>query len=252
MPRAGLAVAAAVLVLAVQLPSMVGIAAMRAESTSQASVTDFYRGHCWDVFGFYMAPHLQLDPDQISEACDRYGAVGRVECYRGGAWAMGFLMTSGQIDAAARGGASPLSDADGGGAALCLDMPALWRAECLRGVGWALSSGGAGDVSADESIAQECDQLTSVDDQRACWLGVGFPIGDHLNSTPPRLRRRLLDFPEDRRQWVVEGAGGQVGRSYESREAMAWICATWGAEYEKSCMRGAEHSLWFRASSVAR
>ena len=251
MPRAGVVAVAAVLVASVQLPSVVGIAAMRAEVAPQARASEFYRGHCWDVFGFYMAPHLQLDPDQISEGCDRYGEVGRVECYRGGAWAMGFLMTSGQIDAAVRGGVSPLSGADGGGAALCLDRPALWRAECLRGVGWALSSGGAGDVSADESIAHECDQLSSADDRRACWLGVGFPIGDHLNSTPPRLRRRLLDFPEDRRQWVVEGAGGQVGRSYGSRAAMARVCATWGVEYEESCMRGAEHSLWFRASSVA-
>jgi len=97
-------------------------------------------------------------------------------------------------------------------------------------------------------MAEDCDLLLQEADRHSCWLGVGFPIGDHLNSTPPRFRRRLQELPEQRRQWVVEGAGAQVGRTYGTRAAMKHICASWGEDYAESCMRGAEHSLSFRSS----
>ncbi len=253
LSRAGAMALAFAIVLSVQLPSLVGIAAMRIEPSPDLSAGAIYRGHCWDAFGFYMAPHLHLDAGRINDACARYGDVGRVECYRGGAWAMGFLETSRQVGSTLRGGPSPLArGGNGGSAASCVGLPELWRGECLRGVGWALASGGAGDVSAARSMAEDCDLLVVEADRRACWLGVGFPIGDHLNSTPPRLRRRVLDLPEERRQWVVEGAGAQVGRTYGTRAAMQMICEAWGPEYAESCMRGAEQSLSFRSRSLKR
>ena len=251
LPRAMQIMLAGVFVVAVQVPSLVGIAALHSGGTPEAQASDLYRGHCWDVFGFYMAPYLHLDAGRINDACSQYGDVGRVECHRGGTWAMGFLATSAEVGKTLRGGPSPITGGViDGSPAVCNDLPDLWRSECLRGVGWALSSGGAGDVSAARSLAEDCDLLSSAADQRACWLGVGFPIGDHLNSTPPRLRRRLLDLPERRRQWVAEGAGAQVGRTYGTKPAMQRICASWGEEYAESCLQGALHSLSFRSVPV--
>ena len=249
LPRAGLLALAGVLVLAVQIPSLMAMSAMHRHVPSELQAKGLFRGHCWDAFGFYMAPHLHLESGRISDACARFGEVGKVECYRGGAWAIGFLETSRQVGSTLRGGPSPLdSSANNGSAGACFDLPDLWRSECLRGVGWALASGGAGDVSAARSMAEDCDLLIEESDRHSCWLGVGFPIGDHLNSTPPRLRRRLQDLPEQRRQWVVEGAGAQVGRTYGTRASMKQICASWGEDYAESCMRGAEHSLSFRSA----
>ncbi len=242
-------VVSAALVLAVQLPSAVGIAAMVQSPLPGVAVGDTYRGHCWDVFGFYMAPYLSHDIGRVSESCDRFGEVGRVECYRGGAWALGFFSTSRALLAGEHGDSGPLGvDRAGGSAAVCLSLPVPWRQECLRGVGWALRTGGTGDVSDVKVRSADCDILVEEEDRRACWWGVGFPLGDHLASTPARLRQSLRNIPAKRQQWMVEGAGAQVGRTYGSLSVMEAICSSWGEEYKDSCLEGVNNSLSFRSN----
>jgi hypothetical protein len=121
-----------------------------------------------------------------------------------------------------------------------------WTDECLRGVGWGLRSDGEGDVATDDGSVLLCDALPEPARRRACWLGVGFPLGDHLGSSPQRLRRALQELPLERRDWIVEGAGALVGRNHQEPAAMRAICASWGPELAASCERGAADSLTWR------
>lgn len=211
-----------------------------AAGPSPGSRGPYTRATCWDVPGFYMASYIGKDPAQVDAGCRRLGQDAWLECRRGAAWAVGY---------GAAGSALTREVGTWGPDDLVGDCRALgepWTEECMRGVGWALRSGGGGDVAEDADMALLCDALDDPDERRACWLGVGFPIGDHLGSSPARLRRALDDLPADRRELIAEGAGALVGRGRRDAVAMRAICESWGADLAAACERGAAGGLAWR------
>ncbi len=232
-------------VAAVALASLVGSGAAAVASVATGPTTGHVgpstRAACWDVPGFFMANYLGRDQGAIEAGCARFGDDSRPECLRGAAWSRGFASAAEQLHREAgtwRPGALALP---------CRDLDGTLHLECLRGVGWALRSDGEGDVATDEGSVRLCDALERPAEQRACWLGVGFPLGDHLGTSPVRLRRALEDLPAERRHWIAEGAGALVGRSVEYPEAMRSICGAWGSELALACERGAADSLAWRS-----
>lgn len=195
------------------------------------------RGRCYDVFGFYLAPYLDLEPARAQEACLAYGTRAAAECWRGASWAIGFHST----DASE----API-DGHRGLGERCHPLPEPWRDECFRGVGWSLVSGGEGGLGAEGSAAGRCEWLPDDAARQACWRGVGFPLGDHLAGQPQRLMRALLDFPPLRREDIAEGAALPIGRTYERHETMVHQCSQWAPEWQAACSRGVDRSLLFR------
>lgn len=192
------------------------------------------RGRCSDVFGFYMSPYLGLDARATQEACRNYGPATTAECWRGAAWAIGYH------------GADPEAERVGDLGAHCATFDDPWRDECFRGLGWALQSAGEGGLLAQGSMSARCEQLPTAADRRACWRGVGFPLGDHLHAQPKRLMRALLDVPAPFRADVAEGAAMPIGRGYDDALFMDHLCRTWSPEFVEPCRRGVATSLKFR------
>ena len=222
-------------VASVVLTGVLGLSAFASPDDGAKGTRDAFRGSCWDVKGFMMAPHVDLNVDAALALCTEYGAQESEECGRGVAWAVGFF------------GAERFMDEERGEPhAACAELKAPERSECLRGVGWGLSSAAGGDVSEGAELAGMCDGVWPEEDAQWCWRGVGFPVGDHLGSSPERLRRALEDFPPERRQDIAEGAGALVGRTYESEETMRALCAAWGEDIEESCWHGVQSSLRWR------
>jgi hypothetical protein len=233
-----------------------GIARATSHDTP-ASDALVYRGLCHDVHGFYMGPHV-VGPDAATElgdpvapsdvvavaeaACAPYGAAEARECVRGVAWSLGF----GQIDFDEE---EPVDGPSGGDA--CLALPSPWRAECLRGMGWALQSMGEGGIVAASEECARCDGLAEATDRDACWQGVGFPLGDHLSNRPDRLMRALLDFRPDRRAQIARGAATHLGRTYSAWSWMVGMCERWDPEYRSACTAGLEDSMRFRPDAEA-
>jgi len=219
----------------VALTGVLGLSAFASPDDGVKGTRDAFRGSCWDVKGFMMAPHVDLDVDAALALCAKYGAQESEECGRGVAWAVGFF------------GAERFMDEERGEPhAACAELKAPGRSECLRGVGWGLSSAAGGDVSEGAKLAGMCDGVWPEEDAQWCWRGVGFPVGDHLGSSPQRLRRALEDFPPERRQDIAEGAGALVGRTYESEETIRALCSAWGEDIAESCWKGAQGSLGWR------
>lgn len=235
-------IAAPVAAVAVAWIAGTGMAAMTSVATGPTTGHDgpSTRSACWDVPGFFMANYLGEDEAAIDAGCRRYGDPAWLECRRGAAWSRGFASTGGLLER------EPGSWRPSELAASCRELAPPFELECLRGVGWALRSDGEGDVATDEGMVRLCDALERPAEQRACWLGVGFPLGDHLGTSPDRFRRALQDLPADRRDWIVEGAGALVGRSVQHPEAMRAVCASWGPELTRACERGAADSLAWR------
>ena len=198
------------------------------------------RSACWDVPGFFIASYLGPDDAGIEAGCRQYGEHAWLECRRGASWARGFSASAGALNSEL--GSWTPSELAG----TCHELGEPWTQECLRGVGWGLRSDGEGDVATDDGMVRICDALEEPVDRRACWLGVGFPLGDHLGSSPARLRRAVLDLPVERRDWIVEGAGAIVGRNHQHPVAMRAICASWGPDLAWACERGAAASLAWR------
>ena len=212
-----------------------------------------FRGVCHDVHGFYMGPHvvgpdaatedgdripLHQYPDRARAFCAPYGAAAIDECERGVAWSLGFSQL----------------EVEGGGASLdndCLHLPGPWRAECLRGLGWALQSMGEGGLVAAAPETALCGGFEAASDRAACWRGVGFPLGDHLHNQPTRLMRALQDFPPEARPHVARGAATHVGRTYSAGSFMTALCTTWEPAYHAPCGAGLEDSLSYRPDAEA-
>ena len=225
----------------VVLAGMIGLGAFVVPDAGTPRSASAFRGSCWDVKGFMLAPHLGLEFESGRALCEEYGEQQGWECSRGVAWAVGYF-----------GVEAYMEESQGTPAAACQEMPDPWRAECLRGVGWGLSSGGGGDVSDGFEMAGVCDALSPAEDARWCWRGVGFPIGDHLGSSPERLRRAMEDLPVNRRADVAEGAGALLGRTYSAEETAQGLCAQWGEDLAASCMRGVQDSRTWASSARTR
>ncbi len=212
-----------------------------------------FRGQCHDVHGVYMGPHIvgphartadgnpldpTLTPERSDVFCRAYGPSVARECGRGVAWSLGFA----QMDAAT-GELDPRND--------CLRLPQEWRAECLRGIGWALQSAGEGAMVTASPETARCDDFAESPDRAACWRGVGFPLGDHLHNQPMKLMRALEEFDPAVRVHVARGAATHVGRMYSSMVYMQGMCADWDEEYRAACADGVEDSLRFRSDAEA-
>lgn len=216
-----------------------------------------YRGQCHDVHGFYMGPHVlgagaaTVDGrplaatayiDRAVQACDPYGATAGPECVRGVAWSLGFAQVEFEDDTFEEG---PVRGNE------CLLLPAPWRLECLRGMGWALQSMGEGGIVAASMETERCDDFDAPADRAACWRGVGFPLGDHLSNRPERLMRALLDFRPDRRVEIARGAATHLGRTYSAWSWMTGMCERWDEGYRAACVAGLEDSMRFRPDAEA-
>lgn len=228
-------VLASIPIASLVLTGVLGISAFAIPDAGMSRTSLAFRGSCWDVKGFMMAPHVDLDFTAGQRLCAEYGEQEAEECGRGVAWAVGFF------------GAERFMDEERGEPhTACADLGDPWRSECLRGVGWGLSSAAGGDVSEGAELARMCNGVWPDEDAQWCWRGVGFPLGDHLGSSPEQLRRALEDLPPERRQDVAEGAGALVGRTYNSQQTMRSLCAAWGEDIEESCWRGVQSSLRWR------
>ncbi len=242
------------LLLAMIAANAFGIARATAHDTPPADGS-IYRGTCHDVHGFYMGPHVvgaaaatqAGDPLPESQyvataeaACAPYGPEAALECPRGVVWSLGF----GQVDFEGEDEGGPRPNA-------CLGLPSALRAECLRGMGWALQSMGEGGIVAASLEAERCDDFVEAVDRDACWRGVGFPLGDHLSNRPDRLMRALKDFPPDRREQIARGAATHLGRTYSSWSWMVGMCQRWDPVYRPACVAGLEDSMAFRPDAEA-
>ena len=194
------------------------------------------RTPAWDVFGFFPAPAVGLDMGLSERLCARYGVAEQVECWRGAAWALGFA-------AAEDDGGEGLRDG-------CSGLAPPWRQECLRGMGWSFKSQGAGGLARERDLSARCEHLEEEQDRASCWRGVGFPLGDHLNSVPARLMRALQEVPPHRRALVAQGAAALIGRSNRSRLLMDRMCQEWDEDLQDDCQLGIEDSLRFRGPAV--
>ncbi|MCO4771116.1 MAG: hypothetical protein KDA24_13865 [Deltaproteobacteria bacterium] len=220
------------------------------DDEAQPGLRSVVRGVCHDVHGVYMGPHIvgpsavgdqgqPLDaaqaPERAAIFCAPYGAGA--ECVRGVLWSLGFAqmnMEEGSVD--------PAND--------CLGLDAPWRAECLRGLGWALQSSGEGGLVAAAPETALCADLPEAIDRAACWRGVGFPLGDHLHNQPTRLMRALRDFPEEVQADIARGAATHIGRTYSAWSYMTGLCDAWDGDLQAVCVAGLEDSMAYRADAA--
>ncbi len=206
---------------------------------------DTYRGHCFDVSGFFAAGK-EPDPEAMERFCGRLSSPDRRrDCLAGAAWGIGHLharlepappyptdrpVPSGDlcdhVPPTERGRCAywePGQQPGMGGelAQACDALPGTRRDLCYMGGGWYHSQVAWGT---EDWPLEACESLVDERARAACWTGPGFHMIDHLAVTPPRLRSALARVPDRRRPDVARGAGVMLGRTWASGEVAGWVC----------------------------
>ncbi len=231
---------AALVPAAVGLVSILGILQQAPEG---AGVSD-YRASCTDVLGVNGAATLRGEAEALAEVCGQFDdPIDRRNCRLGAGWGMG--MHRGQPRFL------PKNQRPEGWSEHSLGFPrSTWEAcisaeddieeACFFGLGWSVGSMNWGRA---RWPLPACGSLPDPGQQRLCWRGVGFPLGDHLHPSPWKIQAVLERVPAPWRAHTAQGVGLSVARSYAGEAPVFAVCAALQPPLDHNCRLGAQ-SWW--------
>ena len=218
-----------------------------------------FRGHCYDLHGFYASSFLP-DVEGPGGGEDRWASVdicagfepaGRADCFLGRTWGVGRRYVPERemaVTPPERWRPDPRL------ARACDALPGGWRDDCYRQVGWTINwgilKGGHGPPWA--LLPGYCAAMPTPEAADLCVEGGGFYLGDHYAFAPWKFNQLV---PPDRatprvRQRFAAGVGASLTHYLEHTERALEVCEQYGAvdpQLAEPCREGVRAGVEARA-----